>query len=166
MLSNTHSYRHFRCYIVSYWTFVTCITVTSHCFLHHRSIVISRSGSEMSLVYIVHIHAFLPIFCLIVYHYYAHVNAFTLVHLCACVCFDRISVSPLHTEEGHRIAWQLCVITCIDKSRLKSHHLETTLSLCIYIYIYDEGSLLPKYRDCTTSNDLELYLMCCGVMLQ
>ena len=27
------------------------------------------------------------------------------------------------------------------------------------------GSLLPKYRDCTTSNDLELYLMYCGVML-
>ena len=47
---------------------------------------------------------------------------------------------------------------------------------CIYIYIYiyvslylyvpDEGSLLPKYRDFTTSNDFELYLMCCGVMLQ
>ena len=37
----------------------------------------------------------------------------------------------------------------------------------IYIYIYiDEGSLLPKYRDCTTSNDFESYLMCCGVMLQ
>ena len=35
-----------------------------------------------------------------------------------------------------------------------------------YVYIYDEGSLLPKYRDCTTSNDFELYLMCCGVMLQ
>ena len=30
----------------------------------------------------------------------------------------------------------------------------------------DEGSLLPKYRDCTTSNDFESYLMCCGVMLQ
>ena len=29
----------------------------------------------------------------------------------------------------------------------------------------DEDSLLPKYRDCTTSNDFELYLMCCGVML-
>ena len=65
--------------------------------------------------------------------------------------------------------------------------------ICIYIYMYiynsksldvvqslyfgsklpsssrqvvDEGSLLPKYRDCTTSNDFELYLMCCGVMLQ
>ena len=35
-----------------------------------------------------------------------------------------------------------------------------------YIYVPDEGSLLPKYRDCTTSNDFELYLMCCGVMLQ
>ena len=46
----------------------------------------------------------------------------------------------------------------------------------IYIYIYNSksldvvqslyfGSLLQKYRDCTTSNDFELYLMCCGVML-
>ena len=32
-------------------------------------------------------------------------------------------------------------------------------------YVPDEGSLLPIYRDCTTSNDFELYLMCCGVML-
>ena len=38
--------------------------------------------------------------------------------------------------------------------------------VCIYIYIYyinfteasHEGSLLPKYRDCTTSNDFELYI--------
>ena len=33
---------------------------------------------------------------------------------------------------------------------------------CIYVYLYlyvpDEGSLLPKYRDCTTSNDFELYI--------
>ena len=40
------------------------------------------------------------------------------------------------------------------------------LYICIYIYVPDEGSLFPKYRDCTTSNDFELYLMCCGVMLQ
>ena len=37
------------------------------------------------------------------------------------------------------------------------------LSPCMRIYIYylyvlDEGSLLPKYRDCTTSNDFELYI--------
>ena len=30
----------------------------------------------------------------------------------------------------------------------------------LYLYVPDEGSLLPKYRDCTTSNDFELYLMC------
>ena len=36
----------------------------------------------------------------------------------------------------------------------------------LYLYVPDEGNLLPKYRDCTTSNDFELYLMCCGVMLQ
>ena len=35
----------------------------------------------------------------------------------------------------------------------------------LYLYVPDEGSLLPKYRDCTTSNNFELYLMCCGVML-
>ena len=28
----------------------------------------------------------------------------------------------------------------------------------------DEGSLLPKYRDCTTSIGFELYFICCGVM--
>ena len=33
-----------------------------------------------------------------------------------------------------------------------------------YLYVPDEGSLLPKYRDCTTCNDFEIYLMCCGVM--
>ena len=36
----------------------------------------------------------------------------------------------------------------------------------LYLYVPDEGSLLTKYRYCTTSNDFELYLMCCGVMLQ
>ena len=35
----------------------------------------------------------------------------------------------------------------------------------LYLYVPDEGNLLPKYRDCTTYNDFELYLMCCGVML-
>ena len=36
----------------------------------------------------------------------------------------------------------------------------------MYAYITQYfGSKLPKYRDCTTSNDFELYLMCCGVML-
>ena len=35
----------------------------------------------------------------------------------------------------------------------------------LYLYVPDEGSLLQKYRDCTTSNDFELCLMSCGVML-
>ena len=59
---------------------------------------------------------------------------------------------------------------------LKCHFNYFVLYIYIYIYIYDfffvfflyvpdEGSLLPKYRDCTTSNDFESYLMCCGVML-
>ena len=37
--------------------------------------------------------------------------------------------------------------------------------ISLYLYVPDEGSLLPKYGDCTTHNDFELYLMCCGVML-
>ena len=28
----------------------------------------------------------------------------------------------------------------------------------LYLYVPDEGSLLTKYRDCTTSNDFELYI--------
>ena len=28
----------------------------------------------------------------------------------------------------------------------------------LYLYVPDEGSLLPKYRDCTTSDDFELYI--------
>ena len=43
--------------------------------------------------------------------------------------------------------------------------LGTYVLIKIKTYVLDEGSLLPKYRDCTTSNDFELYLMCCGVML-
>ena len=43
------------------------------------------------------------------------------------------------------------------------------MHICIYISLYlyvpNEGSLLPKYRDCSTPNDFELYLMCCGVTL-
>ena len=40
------------------------------------------------------------------------------------------------------------------------------ISESVQILNTDEGSLLPKYGDCTTSNDFELYLMCCGVMHQ
>ena len=29
----------------------------------------------------------------------------------------------------------------------------------LYLYVPDEGSLLPKYRDCTTSNDFESYII-------
>ena len=29
----------------------------------------------------------------------------------------------------------------------------------LYLYVPDEDSLLPKYRDCTTSNDFELYMI-------
>ena len=32
------------------------------------------------------------------------------------------------------------------------------LFVSLYLYVPDEGSLLPKYRDCTTSNDFELYI--------
>ena len=29
----------------------------------------------------------------------------------------------------------------------------------LYLYVPDEGSLLPKYRDCTTYNDFQLYIV-------
>ena len=32
----------------------------------------------------------------------------------------------------------------------------------LYLYAPDEGSLLLKYRDCTTSNDFELYIYIYG----
>ena len=32
----------------------------------------------------------------------------------------------------------------------------------LYLYLADEGSLLPKFRDCTTSNDFELYIYICS----
>ena len=35
----------------------------------------------------------------------------------------------------------------------------------VSLYVPDEGNLLTKYTDCTTSNGFELYLICCGVML-
>ena len=55
--------------------------MTSQCFPHYRRIVISRSGSEMSLVNIVHRLAFSLNSNLIIHHYFTYVNAFTLVHL-------------------------------------------------------------------------------------
>ena len=50
--------------------------------------MISRSGSEMSLVNIVHRLAFLPKFDFIIHHYYTYVNAFTLVHLSVFASID------------------------------------------------------------------------------
>ena len=32
------------------------------------------------------------------------------------------------------------------------------LFVALYLYVPDEGSLLSKYRDCTTSNGFELYI--------
>ena len=43
--------------------------------------MISRSGSEMSLVNIAHRLAFLLKFNLIIHQYFTYVNTFTLVHL-------------------------------------------------------------------------------------
>ena len=43
--------------------------------------MINCSGSDKSLVNIVHRLAFLLIFNLIIHHYYTYVNAFILVHL-------------------------------------------------------------------------------------
>ena len=43
--------------------------------------MISSSGSEMSLVKIVHRHAFFLKFNLIINNYFTYINDFTLVHL-------------------------------------------------------------------------------------
>ena len=45
--------------------------------------MISRSDSGMSLINIVHRHAFCLKSNLIIHNYYTYVNAFTLVHLSA-----------------------------------------------------------------------------------
>ena len=45
--------------------------------------MISRSGSEMSLINIVHRSAFCLKVNLIIHHYYTYVNALTLVNLSA-----------------------------------------------------------------------------------
>ena len=38
-----------------------------------------------------------------------------------------------------------------------SMSLDGVQSQC-YLYVPDEGSLLPKYIDCTTSNEFEIYI--------
>ena len=35
----------------------------------------------------------------------------------------------------------------------------------LYLYVPDEGRMVPTYRECTISNDIELHLIRCGVML-
>ena len=57
------------------------ITVTSQCSLHNRRIVISRFWLETSHVNVVHRLAFQLNFNLITNHYFAYINAFTLLHL-------------------------------------------------------------------------------------
>ena len=37
--------------------------------------------------------------------------------------------------------------------------------LSLYQYFPDEGSLLPKYRDCTIPNGFAPYFMCCDASL-
>ena len=54
------------------------------------------------------------------------------------------------------------MIICIHMMYIHTH-IHTYILL--YLYIPVEGSLLPKYFDCTTRSGIELYLMCCGVML-
>ena len=70
----------------------------------------------MSLVKIVRRLVFLLKCKFISHHYYTHINVITLVHLSllefAC---DRLNVCSLHSDEGHRSARKLCVLTCINK---------------------------------------------------
>ena len=79
--------------------------------------MISRSGSEMSLVNIVHRLAFLLKCYFIIHHYYTYVNASSFgACVSVLVCFHRFNVSPFPTDEWHRGARKLCVFTCINKN--------------------------------------------------
>ena len=86
----------------------------------------------------------------------------------------------------------LCTWTLLDKSGLTefcyfvwrfcvAYLYSYCVGLCSYLFLFEgwnvcvisfalsvrswRSSFLPKYRDCTSFNDYELYFMCCGVML-
>ena len=56
------------------------------------------------------------------------------IYICGCACV------------------YVCMYVCIY-IYIYSYH---TFFLSLYLYVPDEGSILSKYRDCTTSNDFEL----------
>ena len=54
---------------------------------------------------------------LIIRHYCTYINVFILVHLSVFEsASDRFNVSPPHTDEEHRSAQKLCVLTCVYKN--------------------------------------------------
>ena len=52
-----------------------------------------------------------------------------------------------------------CFLSVVTEFFLKIALINTEFFLIsLYLYVPDEGNLLPKYRDCTTSNDFELHI--------
>ena len=75
--------------------------------------------------------------------------------MCVCVCVYKFQINYKK------------VLCALNAERYACFDVDVFFFfVSLYLYVPDEGSLLPKYRDCTTSNDFESYLMCCGVMLQ
>ena len=105
--------------------------------------MISRSGSETSLVNIVHRLAFLLKFNLIIHQFYAYINAFTLVHLSAFE-FTSIDLSLVlflltkGTGVPENCVFKLVLIKFSkNKIKLKRRHLVRTLVLFIRINTLD-----------------------------
>ena len=86
--------------------------VGNHCY---RRIVIIRSGSETSLVKIVHRLAFLLKFYLIIHQYFININAFISGHL-SVFEFALIYLTLVRFTLKHRSARKLCVLACVNKS--------------------------------------------------
>ena len=116
-----------------------------------------------------------------------YIYIYVCVFVCECVCIynsdahktEKLKLKDTLIEWNERNIQELSTTSAIFFSGMTTTniyiYIYICIYICIYIYIYiyiymyvnvDEGSLLPKYRDCTTSNDFESYLMCCGVMLQ
>ena len=90
--------------------------MTSQCFLHNRRIVIRRSGSETSLVNIVHRLAFLLKFNLIIHHYFTYINAFTLVNLSVFEFASIYLTLVRFTQKKGTGVPENCFLTCVNKS--------------------------------------------------
>ena len=81
-----------------------------------------------------------------------------LLHRCICLCLSLLrylfNVIPFTLMKGTGVPENYVFQLVLIKVDYKDITLSRLCYYYIYIYIYvDEGSLLPKYTDCTTSND-------------